>query len=267
MKYLPRQSLPSAASNQTESHNYLGSATDLMTGLVFVFIIMVAFLAYQRTVEADARMAEAAAHKKDLEARRVDRDPRGSVTLAIGNRIRELLPTVRVDPASGIITLPEDALFERGNASLKSDAVARLREVAKRLGDVLSCYVDSERGGRVCPDNPNGHEIDTIFIEGHTDSVPMFRPGGNIRLSLDRAISVDDALVDGTGLAAFRNEEGSPIFSYSAYADTRPLKGIDPTDGRNRRVDLRIVLTYRPSEDQISGDLLDQAALRSGSSR
>jgi flagellar motor protein MotB len=266
MKYLFKNSPPSAVGSTAESHNYLGSATDLMTGLVFVFIIMVAFLAYQRTVESEARMEEAEAHKRDLDSRKIDRDPRGSVTLAIGNRIREALPSVRIDPASGIITLPEDALFERGNAGLKSDAVARLKEVANRLGDVLSCYVASERGGR-CPDNPNGHEIDTIFIEGHTDSVPMLRPGGNIRLSLDRAISVNDALLNGTGLAAFHNDEGSPIFSYSAYAETRPLRGIDPTDGRNRRVDLRIVLTYRPPQEQASESLLQRAALAGGPSR
>jgi hypothetical protein len=47
-------------------------------------------------------------------------------------------------------------------------------------------------------------------------------------------------------LAEFRNKAGQPLFSFSAYADTRPLPNTDPTDGMNRRVDLRIVLSYKP---------------------
>jgi flagellar motor protein MotB len=75
----------------------------------------------------------------------------------------------------------------------------------------------------------------------------MNREGGNTKLSLDRAISVNNAMVQGTPLTGFKNHQGHPIFSYSAYAENRPLIKNDPTDGRNRRVDLRIVLTYRPA--------------------
>lgn len=214
-------------------HSYLASAADLMIGLLFVFIIMVAFLALQK--------------KAEQEAREGDRDPRGTVTLAIGNEIKSTLNTVKIDPASGVITLPEELLFDSGSSFLKETAVQRLVETSTKLSEVLKCFVANKRVAANCKNNPFGHEIETIFIEGHTDSRPMNRDGGNTKLSLDRAISVNNALVQGTPLIEYKNHQGHPIFSYSAYAENRPLIKNDPTDGRNRRVDLRIVLTYRPT--------------------
>jgi chemotaxis protein MotB len=220
------------ASSVEGDQNYLASAADLMIGLLFVFIIMVAFLALQK--------------KSEQEAREGDRDPRGTVTLAIGNEIKSTLNTVKIDPASGVITLPEELLFDSGSSVLKDVAVQRLAETSSKLSDVLKCFVANQRVAATCRKNPFGHEIETIFIEGHTDSLPMNRDGGNTKLSLDRAISVNNSLVQGTALTNYRNQQGQPIFSYSAYAENRPLIKNDPTDGRNRRVDLRIVLTYRP---------------------
>lgn len=221
-------------------HSYLASAADLMIGLLFVFIIMVAFLALQKKAEQEAAaIAIASAHQNA-------QDPRGSVTEAIGRAVRRTLPTVRVDPASGVISLPEDVLFDIGSSTLKEGAPGKLADVANALSGVLACYVASERHDKPCESNQQGHEIETIFIEGHTDNRPMNRPGGNTKLSLDRAISVGDALVDRSPLAGFRNDQKQPIFSYSAYGESRPLKDVDPSDGRNRRVDLRIVLKYRP---------------------
>ncbi|MDH4381644.1 MAG: OmpA family protein [Gammaproteobacteria bacterium] len=273
----------------------MGSAADLMTGLLFVFIIMVAFLALQKKSEQEARIEQQAkmeqqakaeqrakaaqakaeeqaraaqakaedqaraeqqarAKKQALlanerqEARAGDRDPRGLVTETIGEEIRTILPSITVDPASGVITLPEDLLFDRGSAELKATAAEKLAETSRHLTEVLKCFVSNQRLYRSCPNNPEGHEIETIFIEGHTDSVPMPSPGGNIKLSLDRATSVNAALVGESPLIFFKNKDDYPIFSYSAYGESRPLIKADTTDYRNRRVDLRIVLTYRPSQ-------------------
>lgn len=219
---------------------FMASAADLMVGLLFIFIIMVAFLAHQRNTEAEAY----------AEAHDAVKDPRGAVTDVIGNQIRIALGTdaVRIDPSSGVISLPEDVLFDLGRSDLKFGAEGRLLDVANNLSAVLPCFVANQRVGKKCSDNPYGHEIETIFIEGHTDSRPMSRDGGNTKLSLDRAISVSNALVKKTPLDGYRNDQNMALFSYSAYADSRPLKGINPADGRNRRVDLRIVLTYRAND-------------------
>jgi len=234
-----------ADSGPEAEQSYLASAADLMIGLLFVFIIMVAFLALQKKAEQEARAG--------------DRDPRGSVTVAIGEEIRKTLPSVKIDPTSGVITLPEDLLFDLGSFELKSTAVDQLEVTSQKLTEVLRCFVSNQKSKQPCPVNPYGHEIETIFIEGHTDSIPMIRPGGNILLSLNRAISVNRALVQGTKLADFRNRDDHPIFSYSAYAESRPLIKENPADGRNRRVDLRIVLTYKPPETDSTFDAANSA--------
>ena len=243
------QNLDYSASSEAEQ-SYLASAADLMIGLLFVFIIMVAFLALQKQAEqekiAHEKVAAQIASNKG-KPNQVGADPRGAVTRAIGTEIEQSLHSIQISVESGVITLPEDLLFDLGSSELKSTAIERLSETSKKLSIVLKCFVANQRLGLNCPQNPLGHEIDTIFIEGHTDSRPMNRDGGNTKLSLDRAISVSNALMQGSGLSEYKNNQGHPIFSYSAYADKRPLIKNDPSDGRNRRVDLRIVLTYRPT--------------------
>ena len=241
---------PKAGAAGPESeHSYLASAADLMIGLLFIFIIMVAFLALQKKSEQAAAAAKIAELERQKEREMLGlQDPRGRVTLAIGEAVRKTLANVTVDPRSGVISLPEDVLFDRGSSILKAGAPDKLKQVAKTLTSVLPCYVASEALRLKCERVSGNDRIETIFIEGHTDNVPMNTPGGNIQLSLDRSISMNRALVSGTALDRYRNDQQQPIFSYSAYADTRPIKGIDPSNGRNRRVDLRIVLTYRPPD-------------------
>ena len=216
---------------------YLASASDLMIGLLFIFIILVVVLA----LEQRAALIRAG-------------DPRGSVTSAIGEGIKAAMPGVQVNPETGVISLPEDVLFEVGKAEIRDPGKLKLAEAVTHLVDLLPCYVANQRKQLNCPNNPQGHEIETIFIEGHTDNRPMLRPGyDNMSLSLDRARSVERALVQSTPLAGYRNTADEPLFSFSAYADARPLKGLDPYEDRNRRVDLRIVLTYRPLKELIPG--------------
>ena len=102
----------SEGETQTESDGgYLASASDLMIGLLFVFIILVVVLALeqrrQQQVVEDQRAAILRAG-----------DPRGIVTTAIGKGIEAALPGIRVDPESGVISLPEDVLFALGSAEL-----------------------------------------------------------------------------------------------------------------------------------------------------
>ena len=160
------------------------------------------------------------------------------------------MPTVRIDPVTGVISLPEDVLFPIGRAELGAQGRAALHAAVDGLVEVLPCYVANQKVASGCAGNRAGHEIDTIYIEGHTDSRPMARGAyDNTSLSLDRARAVHAALVEQSPLNGYRNRLAQPLFSFSAYGDKRLLPGIDPTDARNRRVDLRIVLTYRtPSE-------------------
>jgi chemotaxis protein MotB len=237
----PRRSTPPAATASESESNYLASASDLMIGLLFVFIILVVVLALEQ------RRQEAVFNQT--------KDPRGAVVTELGGALAPALGgDIRIDPATGVISLPESLLFNIGKATLEPKGVEALRQAASALQAVLPCFVANQKAGHAeCSQNPAGHQIDTIFIEGHTDSRPMSTPGyTNTNLSLDRAQAVHKVLVTETPLSRYRNKQNQPMFSFSAYADSRPIAGTDPTDSRNRRVDLRIVMTYRPI-----GELMD----------
>ncbi len=224
---------------------YIASASDLMIGLLFVFIILVVVLALEQRRQQQA-----------VDAQRAGvigaGDPLIVVTGTIGAALAKALPTVRVDPKTGVISLPEGALFALGSSQLSEGGRQVLSRAAAQLAEAMPCFVDNQRADRACPGNPYGHEIETVFIEGHTDSLP-YASGGrdNFDLSLARARAVDQVLVVNGPLAEYRNKAGQQVFSFSAYADKRPLPNTAPTDGVNRRVDLRIVLSYKPIEELI----------------
>lgn len=220
-----------AVSRPPEEVNFMASAADLMTGLLFVFIILVAFLALQKKMEQERSVGE--------------KDPRGAVTKLIGRELSKSIPNIVVDPRSGVITFPESSFFDSGSASLTSRGMASLSVAAKRLEQVLACYVANQRAKADCTGVSARQQIDTIFIEGHTDNLPLSRPGGNLKLSLDRADAVGKSLNRNTRLDQFRNSLGQPIFSYSAYADQRPIDPGNPSSPKNRRVEFRIVLAYQ----------------------
>jgi flagellar motor protein MotB len=227
-------SLAAPAASAGES-NYLASASDLMIGLLFVFIILVVVLALEQ--------------RRQIAAVAVTKDPRGEVVSSLGVALGPALGrSIQVDPSTGVISLPEDLLFSLGKATLQPEGEEALRKAATALAEVLPCFVANQKTPSLqCPHNKVGHEIDTIFIEGHTDNRPLNRPGySNINLSLDRAQAVHKVLVTDSSLSPYRNKLDQPLFSFSAYADSRPLAGIDPGDSRNRRVDLRIVMAYQP---------------------
>lgn len=232
----PRPIAP--AGKEDGEGSYLASASDLMIGLLFIFIILVVVLALEQgRQDAVLNGIKGAA------------DPRASVTEIIGQAFKKAKLDVRVDPASGVISLPSDTLFALGSSALSAPATQAIRDARERLAEVLPCYVASERANitnKQCAHNPGWHEIDTVFLEGHTDSVANTNPGGNLALSFDRARAIQQVLLgEGSPLVPFRNSAQQPIFSYSAYGSDRLLPGVDGTAAQNRRVDLRIVLKYQ----------------------
>ena len=117
------------------------------------------------------------------------------------------------------------------------------------LDEILPCYIFSERKNRFnCPPNPSEVEIETIFIEGHTDSKPLHKGiYTNWHLGLDRARAVYEVLTLGS-INSFKNERNLDTVGISSYADKRPAKGGLLDDSKNRRVELRFVLAYKPED-------------------
>jgi flagellar motor protein MotB len=120
---------------------------------------------------------------------------------------------------------------------------------AKAIGQVLLQYLSK-------PENQT--LLDTVFVEGHTDSVPNSREMGNWGLSTYRAISLWNFWTEKPGeLSALKvlrtapadpKIEAKPLISVSGYADTRSTHGL--LDGQalkddrpeDRRIDIRFTL-------------------------
>ena len=117
------------------------------------------------------------------------------------------------------------------------------------IGQVLLQYLSK-------PENQT--LLDTVFVEGHTDSVPNSREMGNWGLSTYRAISLWNFWTEKPGeLSALKvlrtapadpKIEAKPLISVSGYADTRSTHGL--LDGQalkddrpeDRRIDIRFTL-------------------------
>ncbi len=215
---------------EVEEAGYLASASDLMVGLLFVFIIMVVILSQ--------RVEQAESGEKG--------DPLESAVITIGKKMKAAGVPVVIDPASGVITLPADTLFPRGVADLNTSGIDVLTKAKIALNEILPCYIYSERQRRYSCFNPDDVEIETIFIEGHTDSAPLQRGiYTNWHLGLDRARAVYDVITVG-GMQNFKNERNLDVVGISSYADKRPAKGGLIDDSKNRRVELRFVLAFKP---------------------
>jgi chemotaxis protein MotB len=233
--------LPSNNSNQhetVEESGYFASASDLMIGLLFVFIIMVVVLSQK----VDA-----------IQKGETQKDPLASAVLIIGEKFKEAGLAVSIDPNSGVIGLPADTLFPSNSAVLNENSKETLKKVRASLAQILPCYVYSERTRRPtnCPSNIENAEIETIFFEGHTDSDPL-QLGNytNWHLALDRARAVYDVLTEGK-LQDYQNERKLDVFGISSYADKRTKKVIGIEDkSKSRRVELRFVLAFKPDSQK-----------------
>jgi hypothetical protein len=225
-----------ARSARHGGEGYLASSADLMIGILFIFIIMVVYLAMEiKRIQDDGDKAA---------------DPVRSLVEELGQRLRAKGVKVQLDPDSGVIALPADALFDTGKSiPLESarDAIAKTNEV---LSDVVPCYVGSAtlRAGQCSGLNAREVELETVMVEGHTDSDQYAKdPDKNWHLGLDRARYI--FAVFGSGdLGQLKNRKGQLLLGVSSYADKRPSKlaahSADPK-AQNRRVELRFILSYQ----------------------
>ena len=217
-----------------EEGNYLASVSDLMFALMFVFIITLSVfvLSFQQRTEELAGADEA----------------RQALLIEIQQALEAEGETrISVDAENGLIRFGEAILFPSGSAQVTDDGAMAITLLKAVLERVLPCYSQS-RTERECGMAGDSGTVDAVFIEGHTDRVPIGNEAfeDNWDLSATRARRVYQLLVpEGEALDELRNVNMESMFTVSGYADRRP---VDPDDLEvNRRIDLRFVMVP-PSE-------------------
>ena len=128
-----------------------------------------------------------------------------------------------------IIRIREKGSFPSGSAQLDIGFLAVLDKTGLALNEIKG----------------------SIFIEGHTDNVPIgnARYGSNLDLSAARAVAVAEHLLEGPRMDPIR-------LTISGHADTRPQAPNDSWEGRaqNRRVE---VIVKQPLDESRSALIQD----------
>lgn len=258
--------------------DYFASMTDMMVGILFIFVIMIAYFAFQinssdtvpKPVHQDV-VDENTELKKQLESLKLPNPLETYITA--GNIIRDdlvrkviqQLKANDVDAKSvqrGVVTISGKGLFASGQSDLQSvpGAVEKVNAIATVLATQAHCFTTSEsepKRNKGC--NPDAVFIEALFIEGHTDNIPvsaMLADGSksNLELSSRRATKTyQQAVAFKPDLISFRNPSNQQALSVAAYGEQRPISSNAKAQGRedNRRIDIRFVMHVPKSQSDL----------------
>ena len=230
-----------------EGESYFMSMTDMMVGLLLIFIILVAYFAL------------------NLQSKTEDLTGANRTRAEILNDLQQSLKEkglqVEIDTKTGVLRLPDDVLFDKGRFELSDRGQTAVSKVASAMVEVLPCFTASN----TCKGKRSAHLIDAVFVEGHTDSDAMFGGMNNYGLSARRAESTFIMLQrTHPELQGFLNKPigqpgSAPILGLSGYGPDRPIAEGDDEAAkkRNRRIDLRFLMTTPGSG--LDEDVLRQA--------
>ena len=244
---------------EDDSAGYMMAVSDIMSGLLFVFVItLMAFVLNFQQAQEEAR-SEQQALDEDQDSLRVlvraysgIEDLRAQMLRKVERMLERQNLEVTVDYDQGVLRLDERAIdFETGSAVLDERARDNASDIATVLGAVVPCYTDlstREVQAHGCEEQTLG-TLEAVFIEGHTETMPMWEGGvdKNLELSTNRAITTyREFSTVSPELTDLTNSEEQRVFSVAGYGDSRPLSGRDyevPTsDEKNRRIDLRFIM-------------------------
>lgn len=223
--------------NTSESgeEGYFVSISDLMIGLLFIFIIiLMAFAIKYRSAEEELTNNDVI-RKLLLEEIQKDLKNNGVV--------------VYVDIGNGVLRLPESLLFPSGTAILSPEGENNVAILAGVLGKILPCYskTSSVQEPSSCSPQTKG-KLESVFIEGHTDEVPIHtaKYKSNWNLAADRALYTYQTLIERQPqLDELVNAASQRLLSVSAYEARRPWIPSPINDEQrkqNRRIDLRFLM-------------------------
>lgn len=293
--------------HEEELEGYFASISDLMVGILFIFLLMLTVFALnfadedkdaelrrlrveldrtsierdRASMERDQLRIEGAQVRRERDDARSQRDDARARIVALdaelttlvvrigaieeeldtaGERLRntradllrQLQATlvgrgvnVEVSAQQDVLRLPSEELFALGASTFTPRGQERVMAVLDELGRLLPCYALHEAPLASCPAAASPI-FETVLIEGHTDAVPA----DNWRLSTDRARAVLDLIQrQRAALGALRNPSGQPMLGLAGYGDSRLLAGMPGTDARNRRIELRFLLSPAPEQE------------------
>ncbi|NRA46537.1 MAG: hypothetical protein HRU09_16420 [Oligoflexales bacterium] len=254
-----KKSFENEDSSQSQQGFWI-SVSDLMAGLIFIFLIILTVFSIQFKKEQNSFIQAKAELQSPAKTRH-------HILLDLKKILRENGLDVETYPEEGILRLTEQTLsFPAAKAFPNPEKLGNLGKLAKALTMVLPCHSDYHarkqslehdlahpewcqpiaiESNYKCKTKYKG-SIETVMIEGHTDAMAVKAGAGyrdNLALSAARATTVLRLLkLCDSRLGDLFNQKEQPIIGASGYSDLRPLIKHDPRDHRNRRIDVRLVM-------------------------
>jgi hypothetical protein len=152
-----------------EEEGYFASMTDVVIGLLFVFIIMLMFFA-MRFQEATKKQEVITDKQSTLIENLTDAEKaRSNILQEIGTYLQQNGINVVIVKDEGILRFPEEILFDKSTWELKKIGASNaLKLLANALSLVLPCYTTGTRSKQQdCPTTKA--KVEAIFIEGNAD--------------------------------------------------------------------------------------------------
>ncbi|MFK5894925.1 MAG: OmpA family protein [Pseudomonadota bacterium] len=236
-----RLSTPPSKLRVDEENPYWISFSDLMSALLVVFILTAVALIIELT-ETQKKI------ENDIEQLRNSERARKDILYEIKEKLAAKNIIVELDEEVRVLRIPEKTLTFASNSD-KIPWGKKRRESIKIIGEVLHAAINAPFNQKES-DQLRIEFLDTVFIEGHTDSVPTDHyKGGNWGLSSSRAISLwefwGETLTVEPSFDNMRNAKGQKLFSISGFSSSRRIQMIEKTrDQRaaNRRIDIRFTV-------------------------
>jgi flagellar motor protein MotB len=229
--------------NVDEENPYWMSFSDILSGLLILFVLASVVLMVELMEAKQELENKQEAFTEELEMLHKAEGVRKTILHEAAELLQQRGIQVTVSENETVLSIPNDIL---GFDSAAFNIGPQFQSTALEIGEVLSQVINQ--------DNREQY-LDTIFIEGHTDSKNFngMMGKGNWGLSTFRAISLwelwRDSLPDALKLDGVTNRDGNPLFSVSGYAATRRAVETEITDQdyrSNRRIDIRFTIR-RPS--------------------
>ena len=244
---------------KTNSH-YTLSISDLMMGLVFIFIIiLMKFILDSQKEKVNYQKQKVAYHKQEDMLLQPLKERRKLIKTLKAQLKKENIKA-EIDTEHGVLTLTDLVSFNKGQYQLTVKERNNLEKIKDIFWDVLFCYSHIESSKmekklqkinisvtdkrKSCNKNHPKKDklIDSILIEGYADatgispysSLRLEGINDNIDLAMKRARSMFDFLLEyqeatstspesGNHLSALVNKQEKPLFGITSYGNLRSI--------------------------------------------
>lgn len=174
---------------------------------------------------------------------------RREILIELRDRLKVEFPELQVEISreQDALRFQGEGLFPSGVWDLGDQQLRVVQTMGRLLDEILVCYTFGVRAKRGEACESGNALIETVQIEGHTDTDKGRID--NIDLSTRRASATFFAIRSAyPNILDHKNIRNQPVMSVSGYGEMRPIETNDTLQGKaaNRRIDLRLIM-YSPS--------------------